>query len=229
MTLSLLEAGIRVIACDRRGDAAGEWRESIGVREDQVTTHRLDVAHEDDVERLAGELADDGRLVAYLVNNAGIQGPGDIRSFDSKRFDTVLRVNLYGTFFMTKAFSGPMVERGFGRIVNIASVYAYDGARHQSAYAAAKAGIIGFTRSVAVDLAPHGVTVNAIAPGFIWHERLAPLFSDRGREHLADGIPAGTTGEPRHIAAAVRYLCSDDAGYQTGQVVHVNGGLYSGG
>ena len=229
MTKALLDEGYKVIACDRRPDAGDEWRASLGPGAERVTTHVLDVADEDDVKRLAGELAADGRDVAYVVNNAGIQGPGRISTFDTRRFDLVLRVNLYGTFFVTKTFSGPMVERGFGRIVNLSSVNAYEKAQGQAAYAAAKAGILGFTRSVATDLAARGVTVNAIAPGLIWHEGLAGLFGDDFRDRWIAQIPAGVPGEPKHIAAAVVYLFSDDAGYQTGQVLHINGGLYLGG
>jgi 3-oxoacyl-[acyl-carrier protein] reductase len=229
MTKALVDEGYSVIACDRRTDRdPAEWRESFGDGAAHITTHVMNVADEADVQRVADELGAAGRQVAYLVNNAGIQGPGRIERFDSRRFDLVVRVNLYGTFFVTKAFTGPMIERNFGRIVNLASVNAYDKARNQAAYAAAKAGIIGLTRSVALDLAANNITVNAIAPGLMWHEGLAEVVGESGRDRLVRDIPSHQAGEPRHIANAVAYLFSDDAAYHTGQVMHINGGLYFG-
>jgi NAD(P)-dependent dehydrogenase (short-subunit alcohol dehydrogenase family) len=119
-----------------------------------------------------------------------------------------------------------MVERGFGRIVNFASVYAYHPGVGQSPYAAAKAGIIGYTHSTALDLARHGVTVNVIAPGLIWHERLRGVLPDEVFEHMKAQIPAGRVGRPAEIAHTVSFLLSAEASYITGQTMHVNGGLY---
>jgi 3-oxoacyl-[acyl-carrier protein] reductase len=119
-----------------------------------------------------------------------------------------------------------MVERGFGRIVNFASVYAYHPGPGQSPYAAAKAGIIGYTHSTALDLAPHGVTVNVIAPGLIWHDRLRGVVDEEVVEKMRAQIPAGRSGRPDEIAHAVAFLLSEQSAYITGQTIHVNGGLY---
>jgi 3-oxoacyl-[acyl-carrier protein] reductase len=119
-----------------------------------------------------------------------------------------------------------MKERRFGRIVNLASLSAYHALGEQGPYAAAKAAITGYTRSVALDLAAYGVTVNAIAPGLILHDGLKVVFSDKELERMAQGIPIGRAGKPDEIAATVSFLLSDDAAFITGQTIHVNGGSY---
>jgi len=144
----------------------------------------------------------------------------------SKTWDRVMRVNLYGTFHLTRAFSGEMIQRGFGRIVNLASLYAYHPGEGQGPYAASKAGVTGYTRSSARDLAPHGVTVNALAPGLIWHEGLEGVFEPEQFQAMIDPVPCGRAGRPEEIAATVAFLLSEDAAYITGQTLHVNGGLY---
>ena len=164
--------------------------------------------------------------VDCLVNNAGVQGAAKVWEMESRVWERVLRVNLYGTFYMTRAFSRPMVERAFGRIVNFASVYAYHPGIGQSPYAAAKAGIVGYTHSTALDLARHGVTVNVIAPGLIWHERLRGVLPEEAFERMKAQIPAGRVGRPAEIAHTVSFLLSAESSYITGQTIHVNGGLY---
>jgi NAD(P)-dependent dehydrogenase (short-subunit alcohol dehydrogenase family) len=223
MVHRLLGEEYTIIACDRAENQAGEWLQRLPTdHRDRVNFYPLDVTKEDQVNALADTLRAKGVDVAYLVNNAGIYGAGR----ESRVWERTLRVNIHGTFYLTRAFSQAMKERGFGRIVNLASLSAYHATGEQGPYAAAKAAITGYTRSTALDLASHGVTVNAIAPGLILHEGLKVVFSDEALERMARGIPAGRPGKPEEIAATVAFLFSDDAAYITGQTIHVNGGIY---
>lgn len=223
MVQRLLSEGHSVIACDRAAQGADAWLAALPAEErDRVRFFPLDVSQENQVEALVSELQAGRHHVAYLVNNAGIHGAGT----DSRVWERTLRVNLHGTFFLTRALCPAMKARGFGRIVNLASQSAYWPAADQGPYAAAKAGITGYTRSVALDLAPHGVTVNAIAPGLILHEGLRAVFSDEQLRSMARPIPVGRAGKPSEIAATVSFLLSEEAAFITGQTIHVNGGMY---
>lgn len=223
MVHRLLSEGHTIIACDRAADRADGWRQQFPAdHQERLEFHPLDVGKEDQVIALTDTLRAKDAKIAYLVNNAGMHGAGQ----ESRIWARTLRVNLDGTFFLTRAFTPDMKEAGFGRIVNIASQSAYQALGEQGPYAAAKAGVTGYTRSVALDLAAQGVTVNAIAPGLILHEGLKAAFSDAQLEEMARPIPAGRAGTPEEIAALVSFLLSEDAAYITGQTIHVNGGVY---
>lgn len=223
MVHRLLGEGHTIVACDRAQDQAGAWLERIPAdQRSRVDFYPLDVTKEEQVNALAETLRGKGVHIAYLVNNAGIHGAG----VESRVWERTLRVNTYGTFYLTRVFAPAMKERRFGRIVNLASLSAYHALGEQGPYAAAKAAITGYTRSVALDLAAFGVTVNAIAPGLILHEGLTVVFSEKELERMAHGIPVGRAGKPEEIAATVSFLLSDDAAFITGQTIHVNGGSY---
>jgi len=169
-------------------------------------------------------LAEQGRI-DILVNNAGITRDNLLMRLSEEDFDAVLRTNLKGTFLLTKAVSRSMMKQRSGRIVNLSSVVGQMGNAGQSNYSAAKAGIIGFTKSMARELASRGVTVNAIAPGFIMTAMTAAL-PENVRQGFLEQIPMGKFGTPDDVAELAVYLASDGASYVTGQVIGINGGLY---
>lgn len=223
MVQRLLGEGHTIIACDRAQDQAGAWLDRIpAAQRSRVEFYPLDVTKEEQVNALAETLRAKSVHVAYLVNNAGIHGAGA----ESRVWERTLRVNLHGTFYLTRVFAPAMKEQRFGRIINLASLSAYHPLGEQGPYAAAKAAIAGYTRSIALDLASSGVTVNAIAPGLILHEGLKVVFSDKELARMARDIPVGRAGKPEEIAATVAFLLSADAAFITGQTLHVNGGSY---
>jgi 3-oxoacyl-[acyl-carrier protein] reductase len=163
--------------------------------------------------------------VDILVNNAGITRDGLLLRMKEEDWNLVLQVNLNGTFHCTKAAIQPMSKQRYGRIINIASIVGAIGNAGQANYAASKAAVIGFTKAVAREYASRGVTVNAVAPGFI-DTAMTQQLSAEVKEALFKQIPLGRLGQPSDVAAAVRFLASDDAGYITGHVLHVNGGMH---
>ena len=162
--------------------------------------------------------------IDILVNNAGITRDGLLMKMSEEDFDQVLDTNLKGAFHTIRFASRQMLRQKSGRIINMASVVGVSGNAGQANYAASKAGVIGLTKATAKELASRGITVNAIAPGFIETEMTAVL-SDKVKEATAVQIPLGTFGQPEDVANAVAFLASDEARYITGQVLHVDGGL----
>ena len=215
-------ASVAVVDIDEQSAAAvsGELA-SLGVR---AKAYRCDVSDLAAVERMVEEFLRDFGRVDILVNNAGITRDTLLLRMKEEEWDLVLRVNLKSAFNCTKALSRHMLKQRSGRIVNISSVVGLMGNAGQANYAASKAGLIGFTKSVAREFASRGITVNAVAPGFIQTEMTASL-SDEAKARLVEQIPLGSLGVPEDVAAVVAFLASEKARYITGQVVHVDGGM----
>ena len=191
----------------------------------QGEAHRVDVSNRGDVDRLFKDvLARFGR-VDVLINNAGITKDTLLMRMSEDDWDQVLRVNLKGVFNCSQAVIRSMVKERSGRIVNISSVVGQIGNMGQTNYSASKAAITGFTKSLAREVASRGITVNAVAPGFI-NTGMTAILPDKVKELFLQQIPLGKMGEPEDVAEAVHWLCSAESKYITGQVIHVNGGLY---
>ena len=186
---------------------------------------RLDVGDAASVEQVIKAISDAYGSVSILVNNAGITRDNLLMRMKDDEWDSVVDTNLKSVYRMSKACLRAMMKAKTGRIINIASVVGVSGNAGQTNYAAAKAGMIGFTKSLAQEIGSRGVTVNAVAPGFIDTDMTKEL-PDAQREALLAGIPLGRLGSPQEIAAVVAFLASDAAAYVTGETIHVNGGMY---
>jgi len=185
----------------------------------------LDVSDAASIESFIKGVIDEFGAPTILVNNAGITRDGLLMRMKDEDWDAVIQTNLTSIYRLSKAAMKGMVKARFGRIVNITSVVGATGNAGQANYAAAKAGIIGFTKSLAKELGSRNVTVNAVAPGFIDTDMTRSLTEDH-KKALLGQIPLGRLGQAEEIAGAVAFLCSPDGGYITGETLHVNGGMY---
>jgi len=186
---------------------------------------RFDVGDAAQVDESVKAIVASRGRIDILVNNAGVTRDNLLMRLTEDDFDAVVRTNLKGTFLVTKAVSRQMIRQKGGRIVNMSSVVGEMGNAGQSVYAATKAGIIGFTKAMARELASRGITVNAIAPGFVTTDMTEKL-PEATRKEFAERIPLGRFGAPEEVAELALFLCSDAAAYVTGQVVGINGGMH---
>ncbi len=226
--MALAEPGLQVVFnhYDPPDDTAAD--ETINMVQEldcQIEGSRLDASDYDSVQEFLGEVADRLGRIDILVNNAGITRDNFFPRMKEADWDAVLAVNLKSAFNCTQAVVRHMMKQRWGRVVNIASVVGVTGNVGQANYAASKAGLIGFTKSVAREVAGRNITVNAIAPGYIETEMTASL-PDKAKEAFMAQIPLGRAGQPEDVAQVVKFLVSEEASYITGQVIHVSGGMY---
>ncbi|MFC0322618.1 3-oxoacyl-ACP reductase FabG [Gallibacterium melopsittaci] len=185
----------------------------------------LDVTSLDSINNVLEQIKQEFGDIDVLVNNAGITRDNLMMRMKEEDWDIILQTNLSSVFHLSKAVLRSMMKKRFGRIISIGSVVGSMGNPGQANYCAAKAGIIGFSKALAKEVASRGVTVNVVSPGFIATDMTDALTEDQKAATLAQ-VPAGRLGEPKDIAKAVAFLASDDAGYITGETLHVNGGMY---
>ena len=223
--LELAAGGANVVLCYAGNEAAAQETvravEALGAKALAV---RCDVADAAQVDELVKAAMEAFRRIDILVNNAGITRDNLLMRMSEADFDAVIAANLKGAFLCMKAVSRLMLKQRYGRIVNLSSVVGLRGNAGQVNYAASKAGVIGMTKSLAKELASRGVTVNAVAPGFIETDMTAAL-PEAARTAAQNGIPMSRLGAPEDVAKAIGFLASDDAAYITGQVLAVDGGM----
>ena len=226
VAVALADAGCDVVVNFRTGrEGAEETAKQIERKGVKAFLYQFDVSDPDEVNAsFKGILEECGRI-DILVNNAGITRDNIVVRMKLSEWEEVVRTNLTGVYLCSQAVIKPMLKQKWGRIINITSVVGFMGNAGQTNYAAAKAGIVGFTKSLARELAGRNITVNAVAPGYIETDMTTAL-SDDVRSALVAQIPAGYVGKPEDVAHAVKFLASNEARYITGQVIHVNGGMY---
>jgi 3-oxoacyl-[acyl-carrier protein] reductase len=225
IALTLCREGCDIIVAspevENNEKVAGEIRASGA----DATTLNFDVSSPDSVKDGIGTVLKDRGRIDILVNNAGIARDGLAMRMKQSDWDLVLKINLHGAFNCIQQVLPGMMRNRWGRIVNMASVVGQAGSAGQANYAASKAGLIGLTKALAQEMASRGVTVNAIAPGYVDTD-MTQALPEEVRQKILAGVPMGRMGTPQDIANAVKFLVSDDASYITGQVLAVNGGMY---
>ncbi len=219
--LAACGARVAIIASKENSDLALELSSTCGV---EVKSYGCDVSNTEQVTATFKSIIETFGAVDILVNNAGITRDGLLMRMKDEDFDDVIRVNLRSVFVCTRAIARHMMGRRSGRIINMASINGIRTQAGQSNYAASKAGVIGLTKTNAMEMAGRGITINAIAPGFIQTDMTAKLPAEMIEKYKA-GIPLQDLGSPRDVANAVAFLASDEARYITGQVLGVDGGL----
>jgi 3-oxoacyl-[acyl-carrier protein] reductase len=225
ISLELAGEGLAVMLVDIQKEKLDEVAQRIHQAGGKAFPFQADVTRFDQAAVVVEAVVKEHKALDYLVNNAGITRDNLLMRMREEEWDAVLAVNLKGVFNFCRAAIRPMVNTRFGRIVNISSVVGAMGNPGQANYAASKAGVIGLTKSLAREVAGRGITVNCVAPGYITTAMTEGL-PDAVKKAFLDMIPMKRMGTPADVARAVKFLLSDEASYITGQIIHVNGGMY---
>jgi 3-oxoacyl-[acyl-carrier protein] reductase len=222
---ALARKGVHVVIASRNAHEAREKATTLSALGIKAKGVKLDVSKSDEVVTVFEEIRKEYQRIDILINNAGITKDGLLLRMKEEAWDTVIDINLKGLFLCTREALKDMVSQKYGRIVSLTSVAAFMGNPGQANYAASKAGIVGFTKTVAKEYANRGITVNAVAPGFI-ETAMTDVLKNNIKDEMKKLIPMGRFGTVEDVARAVVFLASPESEYITGQVIHVNGGMY---
>lgn len=225
--LALAESGDSVALCARNEEKLAKVADEIQAQGGQAAVFRMDVSSEDEIKAAAKAAIERFGKIDILVNNAGITRDTLLLRMKRADWDSVLQTNLTGPYLCTQAVIGGMLRQRWGRIINITSVFGQTGQAGQANYSASKAGLIGFTMSMAREVASRNITVNAVAPGYI-ETAMTEGLSAELKSKVNETIPLGRAGSDKDVAYAVKFLASEEAGYITGHVLNVNGGMLMG-
>jgi acetoacetyl-CoA reductase len=227
ISMKLHDAGYSVVVTRSLNNTrADDWLANMEAQGRNFRAYPVDVADYDSCQQCAARIKAEAGPVDILVNNAGITRDMTLKKLNKVNWDAVIRTNLDSVFNMTQPFCDDMAARGWGRIINISSVNGSKGSIGQTNYAAAKAGMHGFTKSLALEVARKGVTVNTISPGYLATKMVTAIPQEIMDSKILPQIPVGRLGKPEEVAALVLYLCSDDAGFMTGANLAINGGQH---
>jgi acetoacetyl-CoA reductase len=227
ISVKLFDAGYTVVVTYSPKNAGVErWLARMAADGRQFRAFAVDVGDYDSCQQCVQKITNNLGPVDILINNAGITRDASFKKLDKVNWDAVIRTNLDSVFNMTKPVCDGMIERGWGRIINVSSIIGSKGGFGQTNYAAAKAGMHGFTKSLALEVAKKGVTVNTISPGFIATKMVTALPQDVLDTKIIPQIPVGRLGQPEEVAALVLYLCSREAAFVTGANIAINGGQH---
>ncbi|MCY3035814.1 MULTISPECIES: 3-oxoacyl-ACP reductase FabG [Aerococcus] len=216
--------GAQVVIVDFNEETAQKTAEAINENSGKAVAYQADVSDFDRAEEIIADVVEKYGKVDVLINNAGITRDASLKKMTKEQWDQVIATNLTGVFNYSKAAFIRMTAAGYGRIVNASSLAGVEGNFGQTNYSASKAGIIGMTKTIAREGAAKGVTVNAVAPGFI-ETPMTDAIPEEIKQNMIDGIPVKRIGYPKDIANAMKFLASPDSGYITGQLLQVNGGM----
>ena len=224
-SLTLAREGFDIaINCRKAPEEYDELKQEVESNNVKCFLTQGDVSKYEDAERMVKEVIEEFGKIDVLLNNAGITKDNLLMRMKKEDFEDVINVNLIGTFNITKNVVPYMMKKRYGRIINMASVVGISGNAGQANYAASKAGVIGFTKSLAKELGSRNILINAVAPGYI-KTAMTDVLSDKIKEQIQSQIPLGTLGETKDVANLVKFLASEDSSYITGQVIHVDGGM----
>lgn len=223
--LALAEAGAKVVVAARNEEKLAALVNDIAAGGGEAFAVKMDVADAEQVKAGFKQMVEKFGRVDILVNNAAVTRDGLAMRMKKEDWDAVLQTNLTGAHLCIQQVLPVMMKARAGRIINISSVVAQSGNAGQANYVAAKAGLIGLTKAIAIEIASRGITVNAVAPGFI-ETPMTDVLPDKVKEELKTRIPLGRMGSPKDVAAAIVFLASNEAGYVTGHVLNVNGGMH---
>jgi len=225
--LVLAAGGAKVALCARNREKLQQVAEEIAAAGGEAAPFKMDVASEEEIKANVKSVLERFGKIDILVNNAGVTRDQLFLRMKRADWDDVINTNLTGPFLLIQAVIGSMLKQHWGRIINITSIFGQIGQAGQANYASSKAGLIGLTMAVAREVASRNITVNAVAPGFI-ETAMTSVLSDELKERMRTMVPLGRTGTDMEVAHAVKFLASEEAGYITGEVLKVNGGILMG-
>ncbi len=225
IALGMAQEGANIAIADVNMESAQETSLEIASKGVKSTAMKLDVSNHEDVAHVMKAFTEEFGSLDILVNNAGITRDGLLMRMKEEDWDAVLNINLKGSFLCCKEAIRIMAKQRYGKIISISSVVAFMGNAGQANYSSSKAGLIGLTKTIAKEYASRGIRANAVAPGFI-QTAMTDNLSDEVKDEMKKNIPLGVFGTPEDVSSAVIFLASKEADYITGQVIHVNGGMY---